>query len=962
MKSCYAPGQGVDIAKRVKASTMVVNGIVSYVGNPDENGLYNATILVRKTWAKKNDEIKDNVVLRLGPFGTDKKCPSVKHRMSYIFFIRNSGERKGKYKYYRTQLFPAYASEQNLKKTSAILGEKDPKAVVEIEMLPQKSIHSTSPEHPQYNKAGCLALEAPQNGDISCMASGKQCNFKCDPGYTMVGFHRKICMGRKVGWKPFKPVLCKGEDSLEMALINAATNVKEDNSLRQKLLIESKLKSAKPDSSVHTVSTTESILDPAPLFRNRPLPNLKFASDAGQKMDEFLKQKMFPKTTPKTTTTAAPLEGFFTDLESNCKAKKGTYRRGNAWNQGFDGSVQVNPTQRISEWTLVMTFSAPVTSLDLHQERRYVLRKSSANKRTYAITVSSYQSSQLFPGYPLEVDFTAKHMSFVDLDVDAVLYYDCAQATIEKKPASLGSSPFNRLSNNRWGAAARSTVAPKTTAVAPRKFSAIGEIYTGDQSDAVQHCSAWEPAGRLPGTGQVYPRWISSVFKSAVRYDYNEVMSKSLLFLNAQRSGALPETNSMTIPWRGDSGLKDGCLEAVDLSGGWYHDGGHVKHALPTASAATMLLWGMIDYKDAYSQSNEFEFAKKQLKWQVDYYMKAHTGKFELYVQVGDVKIDDNYWGRPEEMNMDRPAFKISPEYPGSDIAAEIAATFAAASMVFADDDELYAAKCLEHARDLWEFASTYQGSYSAHIETGEKYQPETGYMDELVWGALWIYKATADDFYLNQAERLFSEHGFYAPRVFSWDDKRAGNLVLLAKFTGKKEYKSQLNQFLNWLMESAYRTPKGLIYLDENAPNRHAANAAVIALQAASIFTDYRTMLTKFAQQQVHYMLGDSGRSYLVGFGVNPPQRAYHRGSSCPDVPKSCSWEQMKSSRANPQVLFGALVAGPDRLDNYEDRRDRRFNDVAVDHTAGLLTAVAGLKQDSQKARGFRILGSWRG
>ena len=58
--------------------------------------------------------------------------------MSYIFFIRNSGERKGKYKYYRTQLFPAYASEQNLKKTSAILGEKDPNSIVKIEMLPQK--------------------------------------------------------------------------------------------------------------------------------------------------------------------------------------------------------------------------------------------------------------------------------------------------------------------------------------------------------------------------------------------------------------------------------------------------------------------------------------------------------------------------------------------------------------------------------------------------------------------------------------------------------------------------------------------------------------------------------------------------------------------------------------------------------------------------------------------------------
>ena len=103
---------------------MVVNGAVTYVGQPDENGLFNATILVRKTWAKKNDNIKDNVVLRLGPFGLDKKCPKVKARMSYIFFIRNSGERKGKYRFYRVQLFPAYASESNLKKTGAILGEK----------------------------------------------------------------------------------------------------------------------------------------------------------------------------------------------------------------------------------------------------------------------------------------------------------------------------------------------------------------------------------------------------------------------------------------------------------------------------------------------------------------------------------------------------------------------------------------------------------------------------------------------------------------------------------------------------------------------------------------------------------------------------------------------------------------------------------------------------------------------
>ena len=50
--------------------------------------------------------------------------------------------------------------------------------------------------------------------------------------------------------------------------------------------------------------------------------------------------------------------------------------------------------------------------------------------------------------------------------------------------------------------------------------------------------------------------------------------------------------------------------------------------------------------------------------------------------------------------------------------------------------------------------------------------------MDELVWGAIWLYKATNDYYYLEQAEVLFEEANFYSPRVFSWDDKRAGVLV----------------------------------------------------------------------------------------------------------------------------------------------------------------------------------------
>jgi len=35
-----------------------------------------------------------------------------------------------------------------------------------------------------------------------------------------------------------------------------------------------------------------------------------------------------------------------------------------------------------------------------------------------------------------------------------------------------------------------------------------------------------------------------------------------------------------------------------------------------------------------------------------------------------------------------------------------------------------------------------------------------------------------------------------------------------------------------------------------------------------------YRQM----AQKQIHYALGDTGRSFVIGFGTNPPSHPHHR------------------------------------------------------------------------------------
>lgn len=55
---------------------------------------------------------------------------------------------------------------------------------------------------------------------------------------------------------------------------------------------------------------------------------------------------------------------------------------------------------------------------------------------------------------------------------------------------------------------------------------------------------------------------------AASDYNYAEVLEKSLLFYEAQRTGYLPSNNR--IPWRGDSFVSDRGDDGEDLSGGYF--------------------------------------------------------------------------------------------------------------------------------------------------------------------------------------------------------------------------------------------------------------------------------------------------------------------------------------------------------------------------------------------------------
>lgn len=150
--------------------------------------------------------------------------------------------------------------------------------------------------------------------------------------------------------------------------------------------------------------------------------------------------------------------------------------------------------------------------------------------------------------------------------------------------------------------------------------------------------------------------------------------------------------------------------------------GDYVKFGFPMAFSITMLAWSGIQYGDAYENVGQMAYLKDAVKWGTDYFIKAHPSPNVFYGQVGNGGIDHAYWGRPEDMDVYRPSYKIDQNNPGSDLAGETAAAMAASSLLFKDSDPAYSETLLDHAKDLFNFADKYRGKYTDSITDAANY------------------------------------------------------------------------------------------------------------------------------------------------------------------------------------------------------------------------------------------------
>jgi len=439
---------------------------------------------------------------------------------------------------------------------------------------------------------------------------------------------------------------------------------------------------------------------------------------------------------------------------------------------------------------------------------------------------------------------------------------------------------------------------------------------------------------------------------SPTALNYAEALQKSLFFYDAQRAGKLP--TGFRINWRGDSAMTDGSDVDVDLTGGYFDAGDHVKFGLPMMSSMTLLAWGGIEYDAGYRTSGQRAWLLGAVRWGADWIIKAHPSANVLYGQVGTGSLDHSYWGPAETMTMSRPSYAVTAAKPGSELAGEGAAALAAASILFQSDDPAYAATLLTHARQLYDFAYTYRGTYTAAIpDAANYYNSYSGYNDELVWGAAWLYRATGDATYLQKAESLYAQYYTNATLhwTHNWDDKTYGATVLLAELTGKAVYLTAAEKWLNyWTVgdngAKIATTPGGLAFLDQWGSLRYAENTALLAFIYGDKVRDIGTRYHDFAAKQVDYALGanPAGHSYVVGFGVNPPRNPHHRTSHG-------SWaNDITNPVNNRHVLYGALVGGPSSASDTaytDDRTNYQTNEVALDYNSGFTGALARMVQE---------------
>ncbi|MGN0604886.1 MAG: glycoside hydrolase family 9 protein [Oscillospiraceae bacterium] len=447
---------------------------------------------------------------------------------------------------------------------------------------------------------------------------------------------------------------------------------------------------------------------------------------------------------------------------------------------------------------------------------------------------------------------------------------------------------------------------------------------------------------------------------AASDYNYAEALQKSMFFYEVQQCGELPDWNEVS--WRDD------CMVNDVVPGGWFDAGDHIKFVLTNAYTATILSWGLLEYKDAVKDAGLLELYLNNLQWGLDYVAACDKGD-KVVGTIADDAFDHVWWGSAE-VYMNKYLLKggTDPrpydEITCTSTVAQMAAAMASGYLVFKDENPTLAKSYLEHAESLFELADSTRSNEDQGVQGGGGYYKASDFFDDLFYAANWMYMATGDKKYLDLCESdyipEFALENQSTERKFTWgfcwDDASQAASLLYAINTGKDEWKEQVYKHLEYWTtgyggKQVSYTPDGLAWLFQWGSLRHATTTAFLAMLASdTIFADDSAKADKYnkwAKEQMDYCFGnnDLGMSYVLGMGDKNPNSWHHRTSSGVWDDK---WGELGTEKEYAHTLYGALEGGPNQDGSFTDQVNAYQNtEVAIDYNAGYTAALCAMIAD---------------
>ena len=357
---------------------------------------------------------------------------------------------------------------------------------------------------------------------------------------------------------------------------------------------------------------------------------------------------------------------------------------------------------------------------------------------------------------------------------------------------------------------------------------------------------------------------------------------------------------------------------------GWYDAGDYGKYIVNSGISCYTMLIAYEQFPELFNaqhvnipeSDNDIPDLLDEVKYNLDWMlsMQIHSPNTDEDGSVYHKLTTLNFEGHIAPYKASNQRYVIG---RNTEDALNLTAVMSVAYRVFVDYDEVYAKKCLDAAKQAWDWAIKHNtGAYTnpADVKTGEYGNSDIN--DNYQWAALELSISTRDRKYFDQKPYNINTVGGQW-----WGNAKALALNSLVtnfdrqQFFSKEELTNAIvklnTPYIEEYLETAYRTSMGHKGKgDFNwGSNSNAANHGISLIAAYQITKDKQYL--DAALGNVDYLFGKNavGYCYLTGFGSKPTTNPHHRPS----------WDD---GIAEP--VPGLLAGGPnwekqDNCENYE-------------------------------------------